>query len=64
MMSDDGRERLVKGMDAVMSDPAVIGMIESDGRGVLNVSGHAASIEFIRSEIDKFKAVAQGFDLR
>jgi len=51
-------------MDAVMSDPAVIRMIESDGRGVLNVSGHDASVTFIRSEIDKFKAVAQGVDLR
>ena len=58
------RERLVKGMDAVMSDPAVIRMIESDGRGVLNVSGHDASVTFIRSEIDKFKTVAQGVDLR
>lgn len=58
------RTRLEEAMAKILAEPDVRTMIEGEGRGALMLKGNDAGQAFVASEIAKFKAAAEGIDLK
>ena len=59
----DIRRKLEDGMEKVLTDPAIVAMIEADGRAVLPLKGDEAGRAFVTGEIDKYRLATQGITL-